>query len=220
MQNWYAYRNETSLRIPDHLETRKAALTEPLAVSYHAVNLGARLLNRPISASRCLILGGGAIGLGCALVLAMQGARAIRIGEPNAERRIRHREREPFDCHAPNPQGEPPNSSIDLIIDAVGAVATRAAASKLIKPGGVIVHVGLLPGSEGLDVRKITLQEILVAGTYCYTPLEFRETLDAIASGQLGALDWVEERPLTDGPQAFRDLDAGATAAAKIVLRP
>ena len=109
---------------------------------------------------------------------------------------------------------------MDLIIDAVGAVATRSAASSLVKPGGVIVHVGLLPGSEGLDVRKITLQEIIVAGTYCYTPLEFRETLDAIASGQLGSLNWVEERPLADGLQAFRDLDAGATAAAKIVLRP
>ena len=82
------------------------------------------------------------------------------------------------------------------------------------------MHVGLLPGSEGLDVRKITLQEIIVAGTYCYTPLEFRETLEAIAGGQLGSLNWLEERPLADGPQAFRDLDAGATAAAKIVLRP
>jgi L-iditol 2-dehydrogenase len=208
------------VRIPKNLETRKAALAEPLAVSYHAVNLGARLLGRPISASRCLVLGGGAIGLGCALVLAMHGAREINIGEPNAGRRQTASRAGPFRCYAPNEQAEPPNSPIDLVIDAVGAVATRTAASKLVKPGGVIVHVGLLPGSEGLDIRKITLQEILVAGTYCYTPLEFRETLDAIANGQLGALDWVEERRLIDGPQAFRDLDAGATAAAKIVLRP
>ena len=206
--------------LPDHLETRKAALTEPLAVAYHAVNLGARLLHRPISASRCLVLGGGAIGLGCALVLAMHGARGVQIGEPNAARRQTASRAGAFYCYAPNGHGEPAKLSIDLTIDAVGSVATRSAASRLVKPGGVIVHVGLLPGSEGLDVRKITLQEIIVAGTYCYTPLEFRETLDAITSGQLGSLDWVEERPLADGPQAFRDLDAGATAAAKIVLRP
>jgi threonine dehydrogenase-like Zn-dependent dehydrogenase len=206
--------------IPDHLETKRAALTEPLAVAYHAVSLGARLLHRPISASRCLVLGGGAIGLGCALVLAMRGAREIQIGEPNAARRQTASSAGPFHCYAPNESGEPLKLSMDLIIDAVGAVATRSAASRLVKPGGVIVHVGLLPGSEGLDVRKITLQEIIVAGTYCYTPLEFRETLDAIANGQLGSLDWLEERPLSDGPQAFRDLDAGATAAAKIVLRP
>ena len=167
-----------------------------------------------------MILGGGAIGLGCALVLEMHGARDIRIGELNAERRQTASRGGSFNCYAPNQQGEPPASSADLVIDAVGAVATRTAASRLVKSGGVIVHIGLLPGSDGLDVRKITLQEIIFAGTYCYTPLEFRETLDAIASGQLGALDWVEERPLKDGPQAFRDLDAGVTGAAKIVFRP
>ena len=206
--------------IPDDLETKKAALTEPLAVAYHAVNLGAQLLHRPISAGRCLVLGGGAIGLGCALVLAMQGAQEIQIGELNAARRRTASRAGAFHCYVPNERGEPAESSMDLIIDAVGAVATRSAASRLVKPGGVIVHVGLLPGSEGLDVRKITLQEIIVAGTYCYTPLEFCETLAAIARGQLGSLDWVEERPLSEGPRAFRDLDAGATAAAKIVLRP
>jgi L-iditol 2-dehydrogenase len=109
---------------------------------------------------------------------------------------------------------------MDLVIDAVGSKSTRMAASRLIRPGGVIVHGGLLPGAEGLHVRKVTLQEIIFTGTYCYTPLEFRETLDAIAAGRLGALDWIEQRPLSEGPQAFRDLDAGATAAAKIVLRP
>jgi hypothetical protein len=39
------------------------------------------------------------------------------------------------------------------------------------------------------------------------SPLEFRETLDAIASGRLVSLDWAQERPLAVGLQAFRDLD-------------
>jgi threonine dehydrogenase-like Zn-dependent dehydrogenase len=206
--------------VPDALDASKAALTEPLAVAYHTVSLGARLLARPLSASRCLVLGGGAIGLGCALVLAMRGAHDIAIGEPNEARRRTASRAGPFQCYAPNERGEPPKLSMDLIIDAVGSQSTRAAASRLVKPGGVIVHVGLLPGSDGLDVRKVTLQEIIFTGTYCYTPLEFRETFDAIASGRLGALDWIEERPLAEGPQAFRDLDACVTAAAKIVLRP
>jgi threonine dehydrogenase-like Zn-dependent dehydrogenase len=206
--------------LPDRLEPSKAALTEPLAVAYHAVSLGARLLSRPLSAIRCAILGSGAIGLGCALVLAMQGAREIHIGEPNTARRRTASKAGSFHCYAPGERGEPPKLSMDLVIDAVGAVATRTAACALIKPGGVIVHAGLLPGSEGVNVRKITLQEVLFTGTYCYTPLEFHETLDAIAMGRLGPLDWIEERSLADGPQAFRDIDAGAVAAAKIILRP
>jgi threonine dehydrogenase-like Zn-dependent dehydrogenase len=206
--------------MPDGLDFAKAALTEPLAVCLHAVNHGARHLSRPVSASRCTVLGAGAIGLGCALVLAMQGAREINICDTNAARRRTAARAGAFACYAPDGPGEPAESSMDLVIDAVATTATRAAASRLVKPGGVIVHAGLLLGSDGLDVRKITLQEIVFTGTYCYTPLDFRETLDAIASGRLGTLDWFEERPLAAGPQAFRDIDAGAVAAAKIVLRP
>jgi L-iditol 2-dehydrogenase len=207
------------VRMPDALDFAKAALTEPLAVSYHAVNHGARHLGRPLSAARCAVLGAGAIGLGSALVLAMQGAREIFIAETNAARRTTAARAGDFRCYAPG-SDDPAESSIDLVIDAVATAATRAAACRLVKPGGVIVHAGLLLGSDGLDVRKITLQEVIFTGTYCYTPLEFRETLEAIADGRLGALDWFEERPLAAGAQAFRDIDAGAVGAAKIVLRP
>src|ERR1700751_1908355 len=203
-----------AVNIPEGLDSTKAALTEPLAVAYHAVNLGARLLARPLAASRCLVLGGGGIGIACALVLALPGAAEIHIGEPNAARRQTAARAGPFQCYAPDAPGEPAKLSMDLVIGAVGAVATGGAASRLVKPGGVIIHVGLLPGSEGFDVRKITLQEIIVAGTYCYTPLEFRQTLDAIAAGRLGPLDWIGERPLADGPRAFQDMDAGRTAPA------
>jgi threonine dehydrogenase-like Zn-dependent dehydrogenase len=206
--------------VPDDLAIEKAALTEPLAVCYHAVNHGTRFLRRPLSAARCVVLGGGAIGLGSALMLAMQGAREISIAEPNAARRRTAARAGEFRCYAPGGPDEPPEGTVDFVVDAVGATATRAAASRLVRPGGVIVHAGLLPGSEGLDVRKITLQEVVFAGTYCYTPLDFRETLAAIASGRLGPLDWFEERTLSEGPRAFHDIDAGATGAAKIVLRP
>jgi threonine dehydrogenase-like Zn-dependent dehydrogenase len=206
--------------IPDGLDSAKAALAEPLAVSYHAVNHGAALLGRPLAASRCAVLGGGAIGLGCALVLALHGARKIHISEPNMGRRCMAARAGDFHCYEPGKSGEPADSSLDLVIDAVGAAATRADACRLVTPGGAIVHVGLLPGSEGLDMRKITLQEVTLTGSYCYTPNDFREALEAIAAGRFGPLDWFEERPLAEGPAAFRDLDSGATSAPKIVLRP
>lgn len=113
---------------------------------------------------------------------------------------------------------DPGESAFDLIIDAVGAVTTRQAASRLVRPGGVIVHVGLLPGQEGYDIRRITLQEITITGSYCYTPDDFQAALNALAQGALGQLAWVEARPLEAGPQAFADLDSGQVNAAKIVL--
>jgi L-iditol 2-dehydrogenase len=208
------------VEVPEGLDLVRAALAEPLAVSYHAVGLAARALARPLSASTCAVLGGGAIGLGAGLVLAMQGAGRVYIGEPNAGRRETARKAGPFATYAPGEKGEPADGSVDLVIDAVGADATRGAACRLVRPGGAIVHVGLLPGSAGIDVRKITLQEISFIGTYCYTMVEFREVVAALAAGRLGALGWFEERPLREGARAFADIDSGRASAAKLVLRP
>jgi threonine dehydrogenase-like Zn-dependent dehydrogenase len=90
----------------------------------------------------------------------------------------------------------------------------------MARPGGVIVHIGLLPGSDGLDIRRVTLQEISFVGSYCYTPMDFRQTVAAIVAGRLGQLQWYEARSLKEGAAAFASIDAGATSAAKIVLRP
>lgn len=208
------------VRVPKGLSIERAALAEPLAVSYHAVNQGARLLGRPLSGARCIVLGGGAIGFGAALVLAMQGAGEIWLAEPNEERRAVVASRVPrVHAYAPGDSTEPNPDSADLILDAVGSRSTRVAASRLARPGAVIVHIGLLPGEEGFDIRKITLQEIVVSGSYCYTMQEFREVVNALADGRLGALDWLEQRPLCDGARAFADIDAHR-AAPKIVLQP
>jgi threonine dehydrogenase-like Zn-dependent dehydrogenase len=206
--------------IPTGMSFQHAALAEPVAVSYHAVKRGAALLRRPLAKARCVVLGGGAIGLAAALVLRMMGAGEVLIGEPNAERRATAERAGAFRTYAPGDADEPRDNSVELIIDAVGAAATRTAACRMIRPGGVIVHAGLLPGHDGLDIRKITLQEVIVTGTYCYTPDDFRETVQALGDGSLGTLDWFEERPLSEGRKAFADIDANTIAAAKIVLRP
>src|SRR4051812_7951140 len=107
--------------VPDELAIEKAALTEPLAVCYHAVNHGARFLRRPLSAARCVVLGGGAIGLGSALVLAMQGAREISIAEPNAARRRTAAQAGDLPAHPPRRPGEPPPPPTDPLLPPGGA---------------------------------------------------------------------------------------------------
>jgi L-iditol 2-dehydrogenase len=206
------------VEIPDHLPAVQAALAEPVAVAYHAVHHGARLLGRPLPAMRCAVLGGGAIGLAAALVLAQAGAGEVWLIEVNAARR--QTAIHAGIARAQAPENGPADASCDLVLDAVGAVATRAQACRLARPGGTIVHAGLLPGAEGLDIRRLTLHEITFTGTYCYTPEEFRTVVGLLAAGRLGALDWLEARPLAEGARAVADIDAGAVAAAKLVLIP
>jgi threonine dehydrogenase-like Zn-dependent dehydrogenase len=206
--------------LPDHLDATQAALAEPIAVSYHAVDLGIARLARPVSAATCTVLGGGAIGLTSALCLALRGARDIRLGEPHAGRRKTAEKAGPIKAYDPAGPHVPADGTVDLVIDAVGAAATRAAAFKMVRPGGVIVHLGLIRGSEGVDVRRMTLQEITFMGSFCYTKVDFRETVAALAGGHFGPLNWFETRAMKDGARAFQDIDAGKTDFAKIILHP
>jgi len=124
-------------------------------------------------------------------------------------------------CITLDPRTDPLNeSAFDVVFDAVGAKATRAQALAAIKPGGTIMHVGLQDWASEIDMRKLTLAEITLLGTYTYTTADLRATVDALARGVFGDLSWVEERPLDEGQQAFLDLDQGRCAAAKVILRP
>lgn len=211
---------ETNLvPIPDGMDYTTAALTEPVAVAYHAVQLAAHRIDRPLSALRVAVLGGGAIGLATALVAVAQGAQRVWLGETNANRRASVTAAHPaIEAYEPDPSDDPGPSSMDLVFDAVGAKATREAAFRMARRGATIVHLGLLPGSEGVDVRRMTLQEIALVGSYCYSMADFRETAALLAGGRLGALNWVETRPMSEGSLAFQDIDAGRAGAAKLIL--
>ncbi|MYA87968.1 MAG: alcohol dehydrogenase catalytic domain-containing protein [Boseongicola sp. SB0662_bin_57] len=203
------------VEVPAEVPMEKAALTEPMACGWHAVRLGLAALGEiPESA---LILGGGAIGLGAALAARAQGVTGIRIVEPHAGRRATL-ERSGMD--AVPPEDLEPGAFFDLVIDGVGYANTRKAASAHVRPGGVITHVGLGEAEGGLDVRRLTLQEITFIGTYAYAAQDFRDTAMAIFDGRLGPLDWTEMRPLADGAGAFRDIRAGRVDAPKIILCP
>lgn len=206
--------------IPDGVSSDKASLAEPIACGWHGVRLAERAMLQPLSQSRCLVIGGGAIGLGAALVLAARGAQQIWIAETNAARRETVAAAGPFSVFDPAADDDDIARNADLVIDGVGIEPTRAMASSKVRSGGVIVHIGLGSASGGLDIRRMTLQEITFIGTYTYTPEDFRDTAQAIFDGRLGALDWPEIRPLQAGADAFRDIRSGQAAAPKIILKP
>lgn len=199
--------------VPDHVPLVIAALAEPLAVGWHAVRLGLEALD-PAMKRRALVIGGGAIGLAAALSLAAMGLDDVTLVEPSDTRRAFLAENCGQVCTASAETTAP------LVLDAVGYVASRATASHAVEPGGVIVHVGLGDNADGLDIRRVTLQEVTFIGSYTYRAQDFRDTAQAIFDGRLGPLDWVETRMLADGAAAFADLKAGKVAAPKIILDP
>ena len=201
------------VEVPEAVPLEKAALAEPLAVSWHAARLALEALH-PSMERRALVIGGGAIGLAASLALSAMGVDEVTLVEPDPDRRA-------FLCErAGQTAVAATDLSFPLVIDAVGFGVTRASATRLVQPGGVIAHVGLGDDGPGLDVRRATLQEITFIGTYTYTAADFRDTAAALFDERLGPLDWTQARPLSEGASAFLDLRAGKVAAPKIILTP
>lgn len=205
--------------IPQDMPARHAAVTEPAATALHAVNLSMRGLARPLAECRVLVIGGGAIGLLCALLLRAYGCRETVLAETNASRRLSAKTH--AGCRTMNPlESVVEADRYDLVIDAVGAKATRASALAGVKPGGVVMHIGLQDWASEIDMRKLTLAEITLLGTYTYTMADLRATVKALHEGAFGSLEWLEERPMSEGAKAFSDLHQGLAASAKVLLVP
>jgi len=206
--------------LPQGIAARAAALTEPAATALHALDLATRALARPLPECTVLIIGAGAVGLLAALLLKSYGCRYIRLAETNPMRRASAERVGGFTTYDPAHAKGPDEGAIDLVVDAVGAATTRQSALTAVKPGGVVMHIGLADWASEIDMRKLTLAEISLIGSYTYSTADLRAAARALHDGAFGDLAWVEERPLAEGPRAFRDLDQGRAAAAKIILHP
>jgi len=208
------------LDIPQDMDPVFASLAEPAATSLHAIYLAERALHRPLSECRALVLGGGSIGAFAGLILKSKGCHDICLGDTNPLRRQAAEDLGCCDVYDPLGDDLPEENSFDLVIDAVGSGRTRAASCRFVTAGGVISHVGLQDSEPGLDIRRVTLEEVTFLGNYTYSTVDLRAAIRALYQGALGPLDWVETRLLSEGATAFRDIHEGKVASPKVVLSP
>ena len=205
-------------KLPKGLSIKEAPIAEPTAVAFHAVELGEKSILKDIKKSKALVIGGGAIGLLCGLILSnVKKCDDITIVDPNNKRLkecSKYLNAMPVSPESKNIV----ESNFDIVFDTVGLETTRLQAIKSIKPGGTIIHIGLTQSGGNFDFRKATLQEITFIGTYCYTNEDFKKTLNILSNREIGSLDWIEYRNLKDGAKAFKEIHDGSCSAPKIVL--
>jgi threonine dehydrogenase-like Zn-dependent dehydrogenase len=206
--------------LPKQLSLVAGALVEPLACSLRAVSLAGVQRHNPL-----LILGAGPIGL-CAVAAARaQGVEQIIVGDVATQRLeialrwgacavINAREQEAVAFVRERYPG-----GVDSAIDAVGAASVRSQTIRAVRPGGRVVLIGLHDEESMFPANYLIRQEITLAGSFGYTETDFAQAIDLLTGGVVQPSDdWLEERPLSDGPGAFAELVDGKAKAAKIVL--
>jgi len=204
--------------LPKNLNIKEAPIAEPCAVALHAVELGENELSLELKDSKALVIGAGAIGLLCGLILSkVKKCKDIVIVEPNDNRlkeSLKYLDADGFKPSSKNIHQD----HFDIVFDTVGLEVTRQQAIESIKPGGIIIHIGLTQSSGNFDFRKTTLQEITFIGTYCYTNRDFEKTLNILNNKEIGDLGWIEYRDLKEGASAFKEIHEGSCSAPKIIL--
>jgi threonine dehydrogenase-like Zn-dependent dehydrogenase len=212
--------NKNIYEISEKINIKEAALTEPTAVCVHAVKLSEEISKKNLSKCKILIQGAGAIGLLCGLILSEEkNCKDIIVSDPN---QLRLKKCSKFlDAKFVQPDDNQLKENIfDIVFDTVGLEISRQQAIHTIAPGGIIIHVGLTQPSGNFNFRKLTIQEVSLVGTYCYSNIDFKKALHILTKKKLGSLDWIEYRELKSGAEAFKQIHNGTCVAPKIILIP
>ncbi|MEM0946074.1 MAG: L-idonate 5-dehydrogenase [Pseudomonadota bacterium] len=199
----------------DDLTVREAAMAEPLAVVLHAAKQAGDMVGK-----RVLITGCGPIGLLAVLVARLGGAVEVvatdvadftleKAEEIGADRTINISQ---------NPQGlsryEADKGHFDIHFECSGVAAALAGAIPALRPGGVIVQLGL-GGDMTLPVQAMTAKEIALKGSFRFHA-EYRQAVELMQSKRIDVTPLVtQEFPMADAARAF-DLASDRQHAVKV----
>jgi threonine dehydrogenase-like Zn-dependent dehydrogenase len=210
-----------ALPVPNGLPTEHAALTEPMAVGWHAVEK-ARL--EPYDAA--LVVGCGPVGLAVIAALRLRAVEPIVAADFSPRRRTLA---ERMGAHVVvDPKVRPLmdawREAADLrpavLFECVGVPGMLLDLMRKAPRGARIVVAGVCMDDDTIQPMLAINKELSLQFVLGYTPGEFMDTLGAIADGRIDVAPLVTGRVGVEGvAQAFRDL-ASPDEHAKILVEP
>ncbi|MGB8211527.1 MAG: zinc-binding dehydrogenase [Mycobacterium sp.] len=203
------------LSIPNGLDPKHAALTEPMAVGLHAVNK-----SNVQRGETALVLGCGPIGIAIIAALRFRGVETIVAADFTPKRRelaaamgahqtVDPAQSSPFDTAKPA-----------VVFEAVGVPGIIDDVLLRAKPGTRLVVAGVCMQPDTVHPLFAIAKEINVQFVLAYDPNEFGDTLRAIAEGDIDVAPVITgDVGLEDVGAAFDDL-ADPERHCKILVTP
>jgi L-iditol 2-dehydrogenase len=209
-------------RVPDGVSFERAAMTEPVAVAAHAVNL------TPIEVGdTAVVVGTGMIGLclvqvlraaGCARVFAVDLAPerlelAARLG---AEVVLDPRQADVAKEVAQATAGR----GADVAFEAVGIPASVATAIAAVRRGATVTLVGSLAPTVEVPLQAVVTRQLRLQGSYAIAG-EYPAALSMIERGVVN-VDAMRSAvaPLSEGAAWFDRLYRRERGLMKVILKP
>jgi D-arabinose 1-dehydrogenase-like Zn-dependent alcohol dehydrogenase len=109
-------------------------------------------------------------------------------------------------------------NAVGAVVDFVGSEASVALASRVVRPGGKIIVVGLFGGALHLPLPLIPLRALSIIGSNTGTLGEAKEMMSLVRAGRAHAIP-LSRRPLAQAESALSDLQRG-TITGRVVLVP
>ena len=210
-----------ALRLPEGVDTRIGALTEPVGCAVRIAELAG-----DVSGQDCLIIGAGPIGLLSLQTLRLKGAARVFIAEIDAARLamgealgglpLYASEADPVAAVKQATKG----AGVAASVDAVGTAVTREQCVAATRAGGTLVLSGLHEETSPMPVAAMIRSEIVARGCFAYTPANFERALELLGQGVIRLDPWIQEAPLAEGGPWFERLIKAPGAVSKVLLRP
>ena len=218
-----AVRSDMVIKVPDNIQDEEVAMVEPLAVGLHAAHLGRIAVGDDV-----LVIGAGIIGLASAEFVKKEGASYVAITETNKARgekavdlKVADEYYDATDKDLVSKLMAKTNGGFDVVIECVGNGAAVNSALTMVKPGGIVVLVGVATDAVPTYTVMAVMKELVVQGAIAYTYNEFKSCIDLIARKQVDVLKFVDDIvPLERVQEAYERLTSGTDAAVKILVDP
>ncbi|PSC02789.1 L-idonate 5-dehydrogenase [Alsobacter soli] len=203
--------------VADNVTLGEAAMAEPMAVCLHAANQAGPLLGR-----RVLVTGSGPIGALCVVAARLGGAAEIVVTDVSdqplaasrsvgATRTVNvAREASALDAYKAG------KGTFDVLFECSGNQAALVSALDVLRPGGVIVQVGL-GGEATLPINTIVAKELQLRGTFRFDA-EFELAVRLMGQGLIDVKPLITATvPFAEAVQAF-ELANDRSRAMKVQL--
>ena len=206
---------EFLIPVPEGLDMRLAALTEPLSVGEHCIGNRSSIGD----GTKLVVTGPGIIGAFCAISARHRGAEVVIAGTERDEKaRLSALRSIGFPTITVSPDLPLLDEQVkahfgeeaDALVEASGAPPVLADAWKSLRPNGIVTVVALYGANVDFAITQFVRKQIDVRVTYASSKPDYLNALDLLQQGAVDLDALVKFYPLAEAEQGFLDGESHA----------